>query len=696
MTIFFSVLAIVMWGSTMGSMLPLVLRRLGFDPASASAPLVATLVDVTGVVIYFTLASLFLREVRVGGGGARAREPGAGAVPDARGGCRRARHAGVRHGRAGTPSTPPSLRTAAHASLPRSGLGSSPEPSTPFAMLPLSPCAAALDDPGPGGWGGATRGRRERRMTGGPRQGGRGRKGPAKSAPVGAPAAMEPRSTRGPALGDGVRLTEPLYRALLSAVLDPTLAIDSHGRVVMASDSLERLFGWAPAELVGRNINVLMPEPHHSLHDLYLENYRRTGITHILGRTRQFDVVRRDGTLFTCELSVARAEEAGPDGGPLFIGSFRDVSDRVEAERKVHDAERRFRAIFEQSYQYIGLLTPDGTVLEANQTALDGTGTRREEVIGRKFWETRWWSASEESRESLRDAIRRAAAGEFVRFETIHRGRGDEVLSVDFSLKPVRDELGQVVLLIPEGRDITDLKRAQRAETAMLRALASIGESAAMLAHEIKNPITAVNVALRAVAHQLGADHRTVLEDLSARMQRLERIMRRTLSFTRPIELRPGPLDGRALLEDVVLDLRPEIVRQGTLVACEGVAALPFEGDAQLLREVITNLLKNALEAVERSGRVLLCAEPAPGGLVLSVEDDGPGIPDTLLASLFRPFVTTKRTGTGLGLAFCRKVVEEHGGRILVQRGGLGGARFQIELPTAPPDALRTPQGPTP
>ena len=508
-----------------------------------------------------------------------------------------------------------------------------------------------------------------------------------------------PAKTRGlqtPAVGDASAPAEPLYQALLAAVLDPTVAIDAHGRVVMASASLERIFGWAPAEIVGRNISLLMPEPHRGLHDSYLESYRRTGETHILGRTRQFEVLRRDGSLITCELSVGRAEQAGPDGGPLFIGSFRDVSARVEAERKLREAERRFRAIFEQSYQFTGLLAPDGTLLEANATALEATGVRREEVIGRKFWETRWWSASHESQQRLKEAIERAAAGEFVRFETIHRGRGDEVLSVDFSLKPVRDEHERVVLLIPEGRDITDLKRAQRAETAMLRALASIGESAAMLAHEIKNPITAVNVALRAVAHQLGEDHRTVLEDLSARMQRLEQVMRRTLSFTRPLDLRPVQVDGRALLEDVLRELRPEFVLQGTQVTCEGAAALPFQGDAQLLREVVTNLVKNALEAVERSGRVALSAHACPGGLILAVEDNGPGIPDTLRASLFRPFVTTKRKGTGLGLAFCRKVIEEHGGRIRVTTGALGGARFEIELPQVPPAPPGTSQGQTP
>jgi PAS domain S-box-containing protein len=477
--------------------------------------------------------------------------------------------------------------------------------------------------------------------------------------------------------------TLPLHEALLDAVLDPTVAIDDHGEVVLASASVERVFGWRPDELIGRNVNVLMPEPHHSAHDGYLAHYRATGQASILGRTRAFTVVHRDGHEIEVELSVSRAEM--PDGQrPLFVGSFRDVTDRNRAERLLEDSERRLRSIFEGSFQYIGLLDLEGRVLEANRTALDATGIEREDVAGKFFWETRWWEVSEESREKLRDAIARARNGEFVRFETLHRGLGDEVLSVDFSLKPVLDEQGRAVLLIPEGRDISELKRAQRSEMAMLRALATIGESAAMLAHEIKNPITAVNLALRAVAKQLGEDDAAVLQDLVGRMQRLERTMRRTLSFARPLELSCGAVRLSALVDEVLGDLRPEYERHDVRLETEVPGELSLFADRQLLGEALTNLLKNAREALGRGGLVRVSGQPLPGGrLCLCVEDDGPGIPPEVADGLFRPFVTSKHAGTGLGLAFCRKVAEAHGGSIEVDRGPLGGARFKLDLPLA-------------
>jgi PAS domain S-box-containing protein len=468
-------------------------------------------------------------------------------------------------------------------------------------------------------------------------------------------------------------------QALLSSLLDPTVVIDAFGTILAASDSVERVFKYAPPELVGQNVKVLTPQPHRSEHDSYLESYRRTGQTGILGRTREFRVVCKDGSEIECELSVARADAPN---GPCFVGSFRDVSARKRAEEALRESEQRLRALFDQAFQFIGLLDPDGKVLEANHTACESVGVARGEVVGQPFWETRWWSHSPQMQERIRDAVRRAAQGEFVRFEVSQRTR-DGALEVDFSLTPVRDASGRVVLLIPEGRDVSALKAAQRAETAVLRALASIGESAALFAHEIKNPITAVNLALRAVADQLGEDHQAVLEDLVARMRRLEQFMRGTLSFARPLELNRAPLDLQQLLEQTLASLRSQIAQTGSEASvAQRQGPVEILGDRQRLDEVLANLITNALEAKGSGARLELCATPAhDGGAVVTVDDDGPGVPEANRESIFKPFVTTKPRGTGLGLAICRKIVEEHGGTIAAERSPRGGARFVLRFP---------------
>ncbi|MBE9104305.1 PAS domain-containing protein, partial [Nostoc cf. edaphicum LEGE 07299] len=132
-----------------------------------------------------------------------------------------------------------------------------------------------------------------------------------------------------------------------------------------------------------------------------------------------------------------------------------------ERTAKLHQSDRRFRAIFNNTFQFIGLLTPAGILLEANQTALNFAGLKLEDAINRPFWEARWWTISPQTQAELRQAIARAAQGEFIRYEVDVLGANNRVVTVDFSLRPLLDETGQVVLLIPEGRDITELKQAK-------------------------------------------------------------------------------------------------------------------------------------------------------------------------------------------------------------------------------------------
>ncbi len=141
-----------------------------------------------------------------------------------------------------------------------------------------------------------------------------------------------------------------------------------------------------------------------------------------------------------------------------------DQAARAGFLESLQESERRFRAIFNSTFQFTGVLQPDGTVTEANQAALDFAGIKLEDVRHRPFWEARWWAGNEARVRQLREALTRAAGGEFVRYEVELQGAGDRTAVVDFSIKPVRDAADRVVFLVPEGRDITERIRAE-AET---------------------------------------------------------------------------------------------------------------------------------------------------------------------------------------------------------------------------------------
>ena len=154
--------------------------------------------------------------------------------------------------------------------------------------------------------------------------------------------------------------------------------------------------------------------------------------------------------------------------------------------------------------------------------------------------------------------------------------------------------------------------------------------------------------------------------------------MRRTLSFTKPLDLKLARIDVRELVDAAVKSQRPEIVKRGAELKVDVERGIELVCDRQLLDEVLTNLIRNSLEAVPERPRLALTASRAGRGTLFVVEDNGPGIPESLRNTLFKPFSTTKATGTGLGLAFCRKVVEEHGGTIEAKASPLGGARFAV------------------
>ena len=139
-----------------------------------------------------------------------------------------------------------------------------------------------------------------------------------------------------------------------------------------------------------------------------------------------------------------------------------DITERKQVEEALRESERKFHAIFDQSFEFIGLMTIDGTLIEANRTAISFIGAKESDVIGRPFWETPWWSHSPMLSEEVHAAIKKAAKGELVRFEAIHIAANGSQHCFDFSIKPVMNELGQVVLLIPEGRDISERKRAEK------------------------------------------------------------------------------------------------------------------------------------------------------------------------------------------------------------------------------------------
>ncbi|MFH0781659.1 MAG: PocR ligand-binding domain-containing protein [Pseudomonadota bacterium] len=248
-------------------------------------------------------------------------------------------------------------------------------------------------------------------------------------------------------------------QSLLKAIIDNSTAMisvkDLKGSYLLINRRFEELFHISQESTLGKTDFDIFPkkeaEAFQTLDRQVLDN----------GKVIESEeVVSHDDGLHTY-ISI-KCPLFNSEGKPYAVfGISTDITERKRAEEALAESERKFRAIFEQTFQFIGLMTIDGVLIAANNAALQLAGIKVPDVIGKLFWETPWWSHSLELQEELRAAVQRAAAGEFVRFEATHPATDGSLRYVDFSLKPVRNEAGSVVLLIPEGRDITERKQAE-------------------------------------------------------------------------------------------------------------------------------------------------------------------------------------------------------------------------------------------
>ncbi|MFW5955590.1 MAG: PAS domain S-box protein, partial [Rhodothermales bacterium] len=199
------------------------------------------------------------------------------------------------------------------------------------------------------------------------------------------------------------------------------------------------------------------------LNDLFGEEAAFSVCEHVgrvlgTGRPQRFTFERKESgrrRLYEARLSALQDDEV--------LAVVFDVTTSGSDEEAYQESEQRFSAIFNSMFQFIGLMRPDGTLIEANDTALEFAGVSEEDVVDRPFWETPWWQISEPTKQELREAVSRAAEGEFVRYDVEILGADDQRAIIDFSIQPIFDEEGNVVLLIPEGRDITEQVRVKQA-----------------------------------------------------------------------------------------------------------------------------------------------------------------------------------------------------------------------------------------
>jgi two-component system sensor histidine kinase HydH len=328
-----------------------------------------------------------------------------------------------------------------------------------------------------------------------------------------------------------------------------------------------------------------------------------------------------------------------------------------------------------------GMISIDnrGKVTSFNDMALDLFGLKEEEVKNINLSSLIDFQSS-----GINETLTEGAT--FVEKEIVYN-KGAEKVPLALSVSPILDEkarsAGAVVII----RDLTEIKRLQEKVRRSER-LAAIGELAAGVAHEVRNPLSSIRGFAQFLGHVLEdkPEEREYAEIMVKEVDRINNVVTNLLSFARPVKPDLVPTDLPKLLDHTVrlveedARLRKVNIRLST---SNGLKKINVDGNQ--ITQVMLNLILNALQAVESGGNVTIEARMVDSNLLtLSVEDDGPGIPPGNASKIFDPFYTTREKGTGLGLAIVHMIVENHGGEInLVSPvpGKVKGCRITIDLP---------------
>ena len=336
-----------------------------------------------------------------------------------------------------------------------------------------------------------------------------------------------------------------------------------------------------------------------------------------------------------------------------------------------------FRYALDQS-AIVATTDVSGVIRHVNDKFCEISGYSREELLGQDH---RLINSGHHPKSFIRTLWRTIASGNVWRGEICNRAKTGQLYWVDTTIVPFLDARGKPYQYVAIRYDITERKQAQQALVDQA-SLTRLGEMAAVVAHEVRNPLAGLRGALQILSQRLQAEraeHGIILEMIK-RLDVLNDRVNDMLRYAKPRSPQSARVPLRPLLDATLELARRDQTMSALEVAVEGDGVAAF-GDAEMLREVFLNLLLNAGQAMEGRGVVRLVLEGGPSAVV-RVIDSGPGISDELLERVFEPFFTTKRAGTGLGLAIVRRLLELQGGNVEVESTGPAGTTIRVALPT--------------
>jgi PAS domain S-box-containing protein len=482
---------------------------------------------------------------------------------------------------------------------------------------------------------------------------------------------------------EALRESEARKGAMLEASLDSIILMDDEGTVIEWNPAAERTFGYTRAEALGSKVADLIVPPHlRESHRHGLERFIETGEHVVMGRRIEMPACRADGEELLVEVAIQPLRLGRK---PIFTAYLRDVTERRRSEEALRESEERFMAFFRRSPALKFIKDEEGRYIFVNPALASLFSRPQEECVGKTDFDLLPDGTARQFRENDLLVLRDNEAKEGFETYTVEGGEDRHFISVRFPLvfRGKRCVGGTAF-------DVTDQKRA---DEALKQETKLKDEFLAMLAHELRNPLSPIRNAAQLMKMVPLEDGRLIWIQavLERQTGHLTRIVDDLLDVSRVIRgrivLEKAPVDIAAVIAHAVETNRPLIEEKKHALTVE-VEPGQVLGDFTRLTQVISNLLNNAAKYTDPGGHIWVTVVREGPEIHLRIRDTGIGISRHLLPFVFQLFTQDSRAldrsqgGLGIGLTVAKNLVELHGGTIAASSAGQGmGSEFRVKLP---------------
>ncbi|MDB5083971.1 MAG: hypothetical protein JWN30_857 [Bacilli bacterium] len=467
---------------------------------------------------------------------------------------------------------------------------------------------------------------------------------------------------------------EQRYISLLENNPDGICSLDLTGQFVEVNPAYERITGYSKTELLSlRYLDLMFEEDRLTSSELIAKAFS-VELTDV-----QLRLMHKQG--FSVEI-IAKSVPIIVNHRVVGIYIIsKDITERNLMEQAVREGEAKYRLIAENSTDLIGILAPQGTISYASPSHQFILGYSPEVLEGRKAIEFIHPEDQPAVRGEFADMIRLKLPFQ-AEFRYRHQNGG--YLIVESRLIPVMDPHGEVDSVVAVVRDLTERKKSEELLQKSEK-LAVIGQLAAGVAHEIRNPLTAIKGFLQLLRSKTTDQHHPYYDLMLSELNRINTIVNEFMYLAKPQAVQFQQVDIRALIQSII----PLLETQAILNSVQIKTILnhdipPITCEENQIKQVLINFLKNAIEAMPQGGHVFIeveCFHEAE--IKISLIDEGCGIPEERIPRLGEPFYTTKEKGTGLGLMVSHKIIENHRGRIHISSEIGVGTTIEVFLPLA-------------